>query len=82
VGGHTVTIPNGKQTIVVREQNVGGKNPDTGEFYTNYWRMSVGNKAIDGSGNFSNGINPLDTHIDIGPGTEGLISQFIDRYLK
>lgn len=73
--GKVITIPNKKQTIVIRlmEAGSGGRKEA-------YWRMSVGNKSINRAGNFSN--NASETHISLQESSLSTILNLIKKYKK
>ncbi|UAL45543.1 SAR2788 family putative toxin [Sutcliffiella horikoshii] len=73
--GKVITIPNKNQTIVIRlmEAGSGGRKEA-------YWRMSVGNKALNRAGNYSNNAN--ETHITLQESSISTIINLIKRYKK
>lgn len=73
--GKVITIPNKKQPIVIRlmEEGSGGRKEA-------YWRMSVGNKAVNRAGNYSNNAN--ETHITLQESSIGTIINLIKKYKK
>ncbi|MCT4797239.1 SAR2788 family putative toxin [Exiguobacterium profundum] len=73
--GKVITIPNKKQEIVIRlmEAGSGGRKEA-------YWRMSVGNKALNRAGNFSN--NASETHITLQESSPSTIISLIKKFKK
>ncbi|WP_433958083.1 SAR2788 family putative toxin [Cytobacillus horneckiae] len=73
--GKVITIPNKKQTIVIRlmEAGSGGRKEA-------YWRMSVGNKSVNRAGNYSNNAN--ETHITLQESSPSTIIKLIKKYKK
>lgn len=73
--GKVITIPNKNQTIVVRlmEAGSGGRKEA-------YWRMSVGNKALNRAGNYSSNAN--ETHITLQESSISTIIKLIKKYKK
>jgi len=73
--GKVITIPNKKQEIVIRlmEAGSGGRKEA-------YWRMSVGNKALNRAGNFSN--NASETHITLQESSPSTIISLINKFKK
>ncbi|WP_404447553.1 SAR2788 family putative toxin [Sutcliffiella horikoshii] len=73
--GKVITIPNKKQTIVIRLMEPGsGGRPD------GYWRMSVGGKTINRAGNYSS--NAAETHISLQDSSISTILKMIKKYKK
>ena len=73
--GKVITIPNKKQEIVIRlmEAGSGGRKEA-------YWRMSVGNKALNRAGNFWN--NASETHITLQESSPSTIISLIKKFKK
>lgn len=73
--GKVITIPNKKQEIVIRLMEAGsGGRKDA------YWRMSVGNKALNRAGNYSN--NAAETHITLQESSPSTIINLIKKFKK
>lgn len=73
--GKVITIPNKSQTIVVRLMEAGsGGRKDA------YWRMSVGNKALNRAGNYSSNAN--ETHITLQESSPKTIINIIKKFKK
>lgn len=73
--GKVITIPNKKQTIVIRLMEAGsGGRKDA------YWRMSVGGKSLNRAGNFSS--NKAETHITLQESSIPTIIKLIKKYKK
>ncbi|WP_445491768.1 hypothetical protein [Niallia sp. 03133] len=73
--GKVITIPNKKQTIVIRLMEAGSGGRDEA-----YWRMSVGNKAVNRAGNFSDNAN--ETNITLQESSISTIINLIKKYKK
>ncbi len=73
--GKVITIQNKKQTIVIRLME-----PGSGGREEAYWRMSVGGKALDKSGNYSS--DAARTHIDLDESSIQTIKNLIKKFKK
>lgn len=73
--GKIITIPNKKQTIVVRLMEAGsGGRKDA------YWRASVGNKSVNRAGNYSS--NASETYITLQESSPKTIINIIKKFKK